>query len=107
MGTSGGDRPAWPYPDLTSLEEQMVANAAAGELVDRGVGPFNLAEMQAWGEDRTIRSVVLRHLVVAEHWPVDVKGVRLRGLRISGRLDLEAGVPSLPASDGFLLSRRQ
>jgi hypothetical protein len=96
MGTNCGNRPEWPGPDLTSLEEQMVADAAAGELVDHGVGPFNLAEMQAWGEDRTIRSVVLRHLLVAEHWPVDVKGVRLRGVRISGRLDLEAAVLRCP-----------
>ena len=28
----------------------MVAGAAAGELVDRGKGPFTLAEMQAWAK---------------------------------------------------------
>jgi hypothetical protein len=54
LGTSGGDRPAWPGwrqgEDLTALEEQMVARAAVGELVDRGGGPFNLAEMKAWGK---------------------------------------------------------
>ncbi len=102
MGVGGGDRPAWPGwsqgEDLTALEEQMVARAAVGELVDRGGGPFNLAEMQAWGEERTIRAVVLRHLLVAEQWPVDAKGVRLRGVRISGHLNLEAAVLRCPLS---------
>ena len=65
--------------DLTPLEEKMVAAAAAGELVDRGEGLFRLAEMRTWGEERTIRAVVLRHLLVAGHWPVHPKGVRLRG----------------------------
>ena len=39
---------------------------------------------------------VLRHLLIAEEWPVDAKGVRLRGLRISGLLDLEAGALRCP-----------
>ena len=34
----------------------MVVAAAAGELVDRGEGPYDLAEMQTWGEERTIRA---------------------------------------------------
>jgi hypothetical protein len=68
----------------------MVAGAAAGELIDRGAGPFNLAEMQAWGKERTVRAAVLCYLLVAGQWPVHAKGVRLRGVRISGRLDLEA-----------------
>ncbi len=76
----------------------MLAHAAAGQLVDLGEGPFNLAEMQAWGTERTVRAVVLRHLLVAEQWPVDAKGVRLRGVRISGRLDLEAALLRCPLS---------
>jgi hypothetical protein len=78
--------------DLTPLEEEMIAGAAGGRLVDRGEGPFNLTEMQAWTAERTIRAEVLRHLLVAGQWPLDEKGVRLRGLRISGHLDLEAAV---------------
>jgi hypothetical protein len=104
LGTSGGmgaqlpagDQPAlsgWhPGQDLMVLEEEMVAAAAAGNLVDRGKGPFSLAEMQTWGNERTIRAAVLRHLLTAGQWPVDTKGVRLRGVRISGHLDLEAAV---------------
>jgi hypothetical protein len=59
-----------PGGDLTPLEEEMVAAAAAGELVDRGEGLFSLAEMRTWGEERTIRAAVLRHLLVAGQWPV-------------------------------------
>jgi len=67
----------------------MVAGAAAGELVDRGKGPFALAEMQAWANERTVRAAVLRYLLIAGQWPVNEKGVRLRGVRIGGLLDLE------------------
>ena len=74
----------------------MVAGAAAGELVDRGEGPFTLAEMQAWTEERTVRAAVLRHLLIAGEWPVDAKGVQLRGVRISGLLDLEAAALRCP-----------
>jgi hypothetical protein len=70
----------------------MIAGAAAGELVDCGEGPPD----PAWGEERTIRAAVLRHLLITEEWPVDAKGVRLRGARIGGLLDLEATVVRCP-----------
>jgi hypothetical protein len=76
----------------------MVTGAGTGELVDHGDGPFTLAEMRAWGEERTVRAAVLRHLLTAAEWPVHAKGVRLRGLRISGRLDLEAAAVRCPLS---------
>ena len=84
--------PAGWHPDgeLTPLEEQMVACAAAGELVDCGAGSSGLAQMQAWGQERTVRAEVLRHLLIGKDWLTDVRGVRLRGIRISGPLDLEA-----------------
>jgi hypothetical protein len=68
----------------------MVAAAATGKQVDRGGGPFDLAEMQDWPEERTVSAAVLRRLLIKGDWPVDAKGVRLRGLRIRGYLDLEA-----------------
>ena len=110
MGTSDGvgtQLPAEEWPaqpgrrpagELTPLEAEMVAAAAAGELVDRGEGSFSLAEMRTWGEERTIRAVMLRHLLVAGQWPVHPKGVRLRGVRISGHLDLEAAALRCPLS---------
>jgi hypothetical protein len=89
--------PDWhPGADLMPLEEEMRAKAAAGELMDRGAGPFDLAQMQGWGEERAVRAVVLRHVLVEADWPVGVKGVRLRGVRISGHLDLEAATLRCP-----------
>ncbi len=85
-----------PGGDLLPLEQEMVAGAAAGELVDRGKGPFELVTMQAWGEERTVRAAVLRHLLISGEWPADARGVRLRGVRISGLLDLQAAVLRCP-----------
>src|ERR1035437_1693675 len=87
-----------PGGDLTPLEEEMVAGAAGGRLVDRGEGPFNLAEMQTWTAERTVRAEVLRYLLVAGQWPIGEKGVWLRGVRICGHLDLEAAVLRCPLS---------
>ena len=85
-----------PGGELMPLEEEMVASAAAGELVDCGSGPFSLIEMQAWGEERTVRAAVLRHLLIGKDWPTDARGVRLRGIRISGPLDLQAATLHCP-----------
>jgi hypothetical protein len=86
------------------LEEEMVASAAAGEFVDCGSGPFDLVEMQAWGEERTVRAAVFRHLLIGKDWPADARGVRLRGIRISGPLDLQAATLHCPLHlDGCIL----
>src|SRR6516225_9824924 len=82
----------------TPLEEQMRAMAAAGELLDGGPGPFDLPAMQSWGEERAVRAAVLRDLLVGGQWPVHAKGVRLRGVRISGLLDLEGATLRCPLS---------
>jgi hypothetical protein len=82
--------PSWhPGEDLTRLEEEMRAKAAAGKLMDRCEGPFDLPDMQGWGKERAIRAAVLRHLLAANDWTVDARGVRLRGVRIHGHLDLD------------------
>jgi hypothetical protein len=82
--------PSWhPGEDLTPPEEEMQTKAAAGVLVGSGEGPFDLAAMREWGKERVIRAAVLRHLLAAGDWPVDARGVRLRGVRIHGHLDLE------------------
>jgi hypothetical protein len=104
LGTSDGmgaqvpakDRPLSGNPTL--LEEEAVAKAEAGELFDRGEGPFDLTEMQKWGEEPTVRAAVLENLLVAHHFPIHAKGVRLRRVRISGHLDLEAASLRCPLS---------
>jgi hypothetical protein len=84
-----------PDDRLLPLEEAMRVGAAAGDLIDRGRAS-DLAEMQAWGEERTIRAAVLRYMLIDDKWLVDVKGIRLRGVRISGYLDLEAATLRYP-----------
>jgi hypothetical protein len=76
----------------------MRAKAAAGQLLDRGEGPFDLAAMRLWGEERTVSAAVLRDLLVGAQWPVHAKGVRLRGVKISGLLDLEGATLRCPLS---------
>jgi hypothetical protein len=78
-----------PGEDLTEAEQALRDGSAAGALADGGLGPYELADMQAWDPDRTVRAAVLRHLLVTEDWPVHDRGVQLRGLRISGHLNVE------------------
>ena len=78
-----------PGDDLTEAEQIMRDGSEAGALVDGGPGSCELTAMQAWGPDRMVRAAVLRHLLLSDDWPVHDKGVRLRGLRIIGQLDLE------------------
>ena len=87
-----------PGDNLTPLEQEMVADAQAGEQVDRSGGGFTLAEMKAWTEERTIRAAVLRHLLVDGQWPVNARGVQLRSVRISGHLNLKAEALRCPLS---------
>ena len=90
--------PGWrPADGLMPREEEMLKAAARG-LVDDGPGPFDLAGMKAWTEERTVRAAVLRHLLIDDEWLVDTKGVRLRGARIHGHLDLEAATLRCPLS---------
>ena len=47
--------PGWrPADGLMPREEEMLKAAARG-LVDDGPGPFDLAGMKAWTEERTVR----------------------------------------------------
>lgn len=82
----------------TTLEERMRAKAKTGELLDCGEGPFEADAMKSWGEERTVDAAVLLDLLVGRQWPVHAKGVRLRGVKISGLLDLEGATLRCPLS---------
>src|SRR5262249_47430306 len=73
----------------TPLEERMRAKAKTGELLDCGEGPFEPDAMKTWGEERTVNAAVLLDLLVGQQWPVHAKGIWLRGVKVSGLLDLE------------------
>ena len=90
-------QPGWrPGDHLWPPEADMLRGAEAGERVALGEGPFDPAAMKASEPSRAIRAAVLRHLLVAGDWPVHAKGVRLRGVRISGHLDLESATIRCP-----------
>src|SRR5213080_2655126 len=78
---------------LSELEARLLVHASAGEELDcapRGVTGERLEDVTDW-EQRQIRSEVLGALCTGdvEGWDVHPRGgVRLRGARISGRLDL-------------------
>ena len=78
-----------PGEDLTPREREMVDAAAFGEVSgDLADEPYALDEMRAWGPERTVRAEVLRHLLLADEWPLDPGGVFLIGTKIAGELDL-------------------
>lgn len=80
------------------LDQTLVEHVEAGEWLDlAGDEPVDPQEMHAWGADRTISATVLRDIVrgVATANP-DPRGLRLRGARISGRLDLAYIKGSIP-----------
>lgn len=69
-----------------------------GEWLDlAGEEPVDTQAMSAWGEDRLVSATVLRDIVrgTAADNP-DPRGLRLRGARIRGRLDLAFITSSVP-----------
>ena len=92
--------------DHASLERRLLEAVTRGDLLDlTGDGPVDEAAMRSWGADRTISASVIRDLVrgrlVSEP---DPHGLRLRGARIAGRVDLEnvASDVALDLRDCFL-----
>ncbi|WP_433032749.1 hypothetical protein [Plantactinospora sp. CA-290183] len=77
---------------LTEVEQRLVEHVTAGTWLDlAGDEPVDEAAMRSWGASRTIRSSVLRDILRGRLAPdPDPHGLRLRGARIAGRLDLES-----------------
>jgi hypothetical protein len=93
----GSMQQGWrPGGDLRQPEIDMRDKAAAGELMDFGDSPPSSAAAEAWGPERTIRAEVLQHLLVDGKLPVHARGVRIRGARISGFLNLESATLRCP-----------
>jgi len=79
--------------DLTSSEIAMIRSAAEGETLDLGQGP-RANQPETFKEERVIRAVVLRQLLIDQRWPA--RSVRLRGAQIRGHLDLTSSVLRCP-----------
>jgi hypothetical protein len=77
---------------LTSVEQSLVEHIGRGEWLDLAADDeaVDEAAMRSWGESRTCRASVIRDILrgqlAASH---DPHGLRLRGARITGRLDLD------------------
>jgi hypothetical protein len=73
------------------LERRLIESVADGRVLDlAGEGPVDEAAMRSWADDRTISASFIREVVrgrvTSEH---DPRGLRLRGVRITGQIDLE------------------
>jgi hypothetical protein len=80
-----------PEEELSSVEEALADHVRRGKRLDLASNEaVDEASMRLWGESRTCRAWVIRDILrrrlVADP---DPHGLRLRGARISGRLDLE------------------
>ena len=80
-----------PSGELTSVEQSLVEHVSRGERLDLADDEaVDAAAMRSWGESRTCRATVIRDILRGRlAADPDPHGLRLRGARISGRLDLE------------------
>jgi hypothetical protein len=88
---------------LTSLEQSLVDHVTRGELLDLAADDEEIDEaaMRSWDESRTCRATVIRDILRGRlAADPDPHGLRLRGARITGRIDLE----NLTTDVGFELT---
>jgi hypothetical protein len=81
-----------PSGELTSVEQSLVEHVGRGEWLDLAAADevADEAAMRSWGDSRTCRAAVIRDILRGRLAPdPDPHGLRLRGARITGRLDLE------------------
>ena len=88
------------------MEQALADHVRRGKLLDlAGNEAVDEASMRSWGESRTCRAWVIRDILRGRLLVnPDPHGLRLRGARISGRLDLESlnTDVSLELNDCFL-----
>lgn len=75
----------------TEVERALVEHVECGAVLDlAGHETIDQATMRSWDESRAVRASVVRDILRGRLAPVpDPHGLRLRGARITGRLDLE------------------
>ena len=81
-----------PRGGLTPVEQSLVDHVSRGEWLDLAADDevVDEAAMWSWGAARTCRATVIRDILRGRLAPdPDPHGLRLRGARITGRLDLE------------------
>jgi hypothetical protein len=81
-----------PIGGLTSVELSLVEYVGRGEPLDLAADDeaVDEAAMRSWGDSRTCRATVIRDILRGRlAADPDPRGLRFRGARITGRLDLE------------------
>ena len=81
-----------PCGGLTSVEQSLVEHVGRGERLDLAAEgeAVDEAAMRSWGDSRTCRASVIRDILRGRlAADPDPHGLRLRGARLTGRLDLE------------------
>jgi hypothetical protein len=96
-----------PSGELTSVEQSLVEHVGRGEWLDLAADDeaVDEAAMRSWGDSRTCRATVIRDILRGRlAADPDPHGLRLRGARISGLLDLKNLTTdvNLELSDCFL-----
>ncbi|SMD27316.1 hypothetical protein [Kibdelosporangium aridum] len=95
-----------PQPSLSPVEQRLIEHIERGDLLDLcGGQPVDDAAMRSWDETLTISAGVIRDILRGRHvTDPDPHGLRLRGARIDGWLDLEniTSAMSLELEDCFL-----
>lgn len=80
------------HEELSPLKQALVEHVGRGELLDLAADGEVVDEtaMRSWGDSRTCRASVIRDILRGRlAADPDPHGLRLRGVRITGRLDLE------------------
>jgi hypothetical protein len=90
--------PTEPAYELTSVEEDLLAHAVAGEPLDLRDEAHDVSDGARWGPDRTVRADVLVALATGALGTVHRRGVRLVGGRIQGTVDLSWSEVAQPLS---------
>jgi hypothetical protein len=85
--------------DLSAAESLLYQQSALGQVADCSQAqPIDVNDGASWGPERTVRAEKLSALLTGEvagltvHW----RGVRIRGARIAGTLDLTSAVLRYP-----------
>jgi hypothetical protein len=90
--------PTEPAFELTSVEEELLAHAVAGQPLALRDEAHDVSEGARWGPDRTVRADVLVALVTGALGTVHRRGVHLWGGRIQGTVDLSWSELAQPLS---------
>jgi hypothetical protein len=85
--------------DLTEAERSVWAALPTGAWVDLRAGDprDHLSEADEWGPERMVRAKVIAALLLGAVTPESgrIPAVRLRGVRVAGRLDLMGATVTL------------